>query len=36
MWCIGTWFNGRLDSVRLTVGVKDLTVFVNLNDSMIL
>lgn len=21
MWCLGTWFSGRLDSTRLTVGL---------------
>ena len=24
MWCLGTWFSGGLDSVRLMVGLDDL------------
>ena len=26
MWCLGTWFSGGLDSVRLTVGLNNLKV----------
>jgi len=31
-----TWFSGGLGSVSLTVGLNDLKVFSDLNDSMIL
>lgn len=34
MWCLGTWFSGRPDSVRLVV-VLNLEVFSNLNDATI-
>ena len=24
MWCLGTWFSGGIDSVRLMLGLNDL------------
>lgn len=36
MWCLRTWFSGRLDSARLTVGFHDLGCPSNLNDYRIL
>lgn len=36
MWQLGTWFSGDLGSAELVLGPRDLKVFSNLNDSMIL
>jgi len=36
MWHLGTWFGGRLGSVRFVFGLDDLQAFSNLNVSMIL
>lgn len=35
MWCLVTWFSGRLGSVRLLVGLNVLTGVFNQKNSLI-